>query len=672
MNPNKSFFKIAVLAVALAPCVVFGQSKLDKQVLMTIGGKPVTVREFEKIYEKNNSGNSEVIEKKSVEEYLDLFVNFKVKVREAEELKLDTNAQFVKELERYRSQLAKPYFSNDEIDDELVQEVKYRQTKDIRASHILIKVGEHALPSDTLRAYNKAMEIRKRALDGEDFGDLAVALSDDPSASDFEGNDMKPARKGNRGDLGYFTVFDMVYPFETAAYNTPVGQVSMPIRTSFGYHLIKVYEISDAIGTATVAHIFIDIPEGASEAEIHRLETKANNIYEEVMSKGKGYWDEAVNRYSDDRGTKQRGGRLTSFTVSRIVPEFITTIKGMNPGDISKPVRTSFGFHIIKLINIDSPLNVAVSESVIKARIEKDMRSKKSEEVVVAKIKSDNKFKEYGKNLEKFVATVDTTIVSGMYKESPEANQKAVLFKIGKAKYTVGDFIHFIKNNPIPVKMTVSDCAMQQYSAFVNKSVIGFEDSQLESKYEDFKYLVQEYHDGILLFDLMEKMVWNKASADSVGLEQFYEANKDKYMWGNRVEGAVVRVLDRKNLQTVLDIVNNQSIGIESYRDTIRNSDVKAIVRYGYYQRGDDHSVDQTEWTPGTVSVYPSTVDDGVTVVRIVGERAPEHKKLKEARGLVTSDYQVELERKWIEELRAKYPVSINQPVLEKVKAQYK
>lgn len=659
---------ICALAFMLMPLQVFTQSKIDNKVLMTIGDEPVTVKEFVKIYEKNNGGNSDVVDKKTIDEYLDLFVNFKIKVLEAENLKLDTNPQFVRELDRYRSQLAKPYFSNEEINESLVNEARERYKKDIRASHILVKVSEHALPSDTLKAYNKTMEIRRRALNGEDFGELAYELSDDPSARDREATPTQPAFKGNRGDLGYFTVFDMVYPFETAAYKTPVGQISMPVRTSFGYHLIKVTDVSDAMGTATVAHIFISVPEGSSPEEVDELRNKSDRIFEEITEKGEDYWDEAVNLYSDDRGTKQRGGRLTGFTVSRIVPEFVAAVKSMKIGEISKPVRTNFGFHIIKLLSIESPLTMNVPETIIKSRIEKDMRSKKSEEVVVATIKKENGFKEYGKNIEKFVSTVDSTIVKGKFVESKQAKPKSVLFKIAKQKYTVANFIDFIKKNQVFTDMPPRDYAMQLYTEFADKSVLMYEDAHLEEKYEDFKYLVREYHDGILLFDLMDRMVWTKAGTDTVGLEAFFEANRDKYMWGERVEGAVVRVLDKANLDDALAIVRNAEIDPETYRDTIRNAGIKAIVRYGYYQRGDDHSVDNTEWNPGIIKVYPSTVDNSVTIVRIVSPRAPEHKKLKEARGIVTSDYQVELERKWLGQLKEKYPVTINQKVLEQVK----
>ena len=246
------------LSFMMAPSLLSAQS-YTKKTLITIGDKEITVKEFMDTYEKNNV-NTEVIDKKSVDEYLDLYIDFKLKVTEAENLKMDTAASFIKELSNYRQQLAKPYFSNDEITDELVKEAYERMQYDINAAHILIKCDVNAVPSDTLAAYKKAMSIRERALKGEDFGDLAAELSDDPSARDMEEiPGVRKAYKGNRGELGYFTAFDMVYPFESGVYNTAEGGISMPVRSSFGYHIIKVNSKTAASGLVRAAHIFLAV-----------------------------------------------------------------------------------------------------------------------------------------------------------------------------------------------------------------------------------------------------------------------------------------------------------------------------------------------------------------------------------------------------------------------------
>ena len=651
--------------------MVHAQSKLDSQVLMTIGGQPVTVQEFRDVYEKNNL-KDDVIEKKSVDEYLDLFVNFRMKVMEAYEIKLDTNKKFKAELEGYRKQLAKPYFTNDEISDELIEEAYQRKLKDIRASHILITCDKHALPSDTLKAYNKAMEIRKKALKGEDFGKLAEIYSQDPSARDMQATANTPARKGNRGDLGFFTVFDMVYPFETGAYNTKEGEVSMPVRSDYGYHLIKVNSITDALGTIRAAHIFLPLSPDASEEEVNATKSKAENIYKELMEVNGKNWNEVVMKYSEDRGTSNRQGELTPFTVSRIVPEFIETVKGLKPNEIAAPVRTNYGYHIIKLIATTSVGTFEQEKRGLSDRIEKDMRSKKSEEMVLQQIKKDYGFKGNEQNVNDFIATIDSTILRGRFIPSPTADMKAQLFSLGDKHYTVNDFVDYILKEQVPQKyVTPQTYAYQLYDLFQNKMVMDYADAHLEEKYPEFKKLVQEYNDGILLFDLMEKEVWNKAVTDTVGLQEFYEKHANNYMWKDRVKACIITVARAESLprlkQYLEDGVPYDSLRNVAVRDTLNY----VYVRTGFFQRGDNQYVDETEWKVDARKEFPSTVDESTVIVGIMELRQPENKTLREARGLVTSDYQLELEEKWIQRLREKYPVKIDEKVLDKVRKLY-
>lgn len=664
--------RFAVLATLLSSCLVASaQSKLDKQVLMTIGDTPVTVKEFTDVYNKNNL-KGEVIDKKSVDEYLDLFVNFRMKVMEAYDMKLDTNPKFKKELEGYRKQLAKPYFSNDEVSEELVEEAYNRKKKDIRASHILITCDKHALPADTLKAYNKAMDIRKKALKGEDFGALAVTYSQDPSARDMKATETTPARPGNRGDLGYFTVFDMVYPFETGAYNTPEGEISMPVRSDYGYHLIKVTSVTDAIGTTQAAHIFLPITKDAPEEDVKALKEKADNIYKELKAEDGKNWSEAVKKYSEDRGTVSRDGVLSPFTVSRIVPEFIETIKKLQPNEISEPVRTNYGFHIIKLISTSKIGSFEQEKKALAERVEKDMRSKKSEEMVLQQIKKDYGFKNNDKNISDFVATVDSTILRGSFVPSADAKMDAPIFTIGDQIFTVGDFVEYIKAKQTQQRyVTAPTYAYQMLESFQSEKVLDYADQHLEEKYPDFKVLVQEYNDGILLFDLMEKEVWNKAVEDTAGLKDFYEKNATKYMWKDRVEACIITVTNPESLPKVKTYIAD-GVPFDSLRSRVIHDSVNYVyVRKGFYQHGDNQYVEEMEWKAGASKEIPSTVDNSTVLVYIIQVRQPEPKTLREAKGLVTSDYQVVLEEQWMEKLRKKYPVSVNQDVLAKVRKLY-
>ena len=668
-----NFLKTFMLAAFVLPTIfAFGQSKLDKQVLMTIGDQSITVKEFTDVYYKNNL-KSEVIEKKSVDDYLDLFINFRMKVMEAEAQQLDTSAKFQKELSGYRKQLAKPFMSSDDITDELLQEAYQRKLKDIRASHILIRCDKHALPSDTLKAYNKAMDIRKKALKGEDFGDLAVRYSDDPSAKPSKATDQSPARPGNRGDLGYFTVFDMVYPFETGAYNTKEGEISMPVRSDFGYHIIKVNSVTDAMGTIQAAHIFLQLPFDAPEEDVAATKEKADNIYKEVMAKDGKNWNEAVTNYSDDRGTVSRGGALSNFTVSRIVPEFIEACKTLEVNEISQPVRTDYGFHIIKLLGKTGVGSFEKESKNLTERIEKDMRSKKSEELVLRQVKKEYNFKTDDKNVEAFMATIDSTILSGAYEPSEKADMNATLFTIDGHPTKVKDFVAYIKEKQTVQKyVTPATYAYQLYESFSNETMLEYADAHLEEKYPEFKAMVQEYRDGILLFDLMDREVWDKAVKDTLGLKEFHARNAEKYMWGDRVLATVVTVTRPESLPKVKALIENGT-PLDSLRSVMQRDSISyAFARKGFFQKGDNQYVDQTEWKEGVVKEIPSTVDQTTTIVCIREVRKPEQKTLKEAKGLVTSDYQVELEQKWMEALHEKYPVKIDEKVLEKVRNLYK
>ena len=670
---NRNFLKMFVLASLIMPAFFAqAQSKTDKEVLMTIGDQSITVKDFTDVYYKNNL-KSDVIEKKSVDDYLELFTTFRMKVMEAERLQLDTSAKFKKELAGYRKQLAKPFMSSDDITDELIEEAYQRKLKDIRASHILIRCDKNALPSDTLKAYNKAMDIRKKALaKGADFGALADQYSDDPSAKGMKATDQNPARPGNHGDLGYFTVFDMVYPFETGAYNTKEGEISMPVRSDFGYHLIKVVSITDALGSIQAAHIFLQLPFDAPAEDVAATKQKADNIYKELMAQNGKNWNEMVKQYTDDKGTIARNGALSNFTVSRIVPEFIEACKSLEINEISKPIRTNYGFHIIKLLGKSGVSSFEKESKALSERIEKDQRSKKSEEVVLKQVKTEYKFKQNDKNLETFLATIDSSILRNAYEPAAEVDMNATLFSLENNPTKVSDFVTYIKANMTTQKyVTPATYGYQLYENFRNETVMNYADAHLEDKYPEFKALVQEYKDGILLFDLMDREVWNKAVKDTVGLAEFHKRNASKYMWGDRAYATIITVTRPEALPKVKALLD-KGVELDSLRNAFqRDSITNAFVRKGYYQKGDNQFVDQTEWKVGVRNEIPSTVDQSTVIVCIREVRKPEQKTLKEARGLVTSDYQVELEQNWVKTLKEKYPVKINESVLEKVRKMY-
>lgn len=660
---------LIALLFLMMPSLLLAQS-YGKKTLITIGDKKISAQEFMNTYEKNNI-NNDVIDKKSVEDYLDLYIDFKIKVTEAEALMMDTSSTFIKELANYRQQLAKPYFSNDEITDELTREAYERMLYDINASHILIRCEANAIPADTLAAYNKAISIRNRALKGEDFGDLAAELSDDPSARDMEEiPGVRRAYKGNKGNLGYFTVFDMVYPFETGAYNTNEGEISMPVRSDFGYHIIKVNSKTPASGTIKAAHVMVAVDPNDPNKQDSIVQIKINNIYNEILPDGSN-WADIVKKYSDDKGTIVTQGQLSPFRVSNIVPEFIAAIKDLEPNEISKPVKTVIGYHIIKLISTATPADFETEQPKLREKVERDMRGQYSEEIAMKRIIKSNRFKENIKVKDAFIATIDSTLTLGKFVVNPEVNTQEVLFSINEASYTIQNFIDYIiKNQQTQGFITETAYAYQLYDDFLKEKVFEYEDAHLEQKYPEFNTLVQEYHDGILLFSLMENQVWNKAAEDSVGLQNFYEKNKHKYMWDNRVKALIVTCNENDDIAVIEKMVRD-GVEVDSLRSFIKTNKYKASTRASFFQKGDNVNIDNTEWKVGTIAIYPSTVDNTTQIIRILEVRDPEPKTFKETKGIVTSGYQNEIEAQWIEDLRAKYIVTVNEKLLDKIIKKY-
>jgi peptidyl-prolyl cis-trans isomerase SurA len=646
------------------------QKRLDKKVLLTVGNEQVTVKELTDVYKKNNV-NNEMIDKKSFEEYVDLYSNFRLKVLEAEHLKMDTSKAFQKELNGYREQLAKPYFTDDKVSEELLMEAYNRKLRDVRASHILIKVNKDAVPKDTLAAYNKIAALRARIVNGEDFGKVAMEASDDPSARDREAvPNQSPFRPGNKGDLGFFSVFDMVYPFENGAYNTPDGEISQIIRTDFGYHIIKVVAKSDAVGTIEVAHIYVALNPGSDSAAIAERSEKINNIHKKI-EEGMTF-EEAVRQFSEDRGSATREGKLSKFTSSRIVPEFVEVVKTLQVGQVSSPVQTMYGFHIIKLISIEKPGTFELEKDKLKERLAKDARSKKSEEAVITKIKKEAKYKENKVNLTTFVALFDTTLTEGKFNATAVQSSTNTLFSLGDNNYTDGQFSAYIaKNQSKQENISPEMYAHKLFTGYVTESCLAYEDSKLEKKYPEFASLMQEYRDGILLFDLTDQKVWSKAVKDTSGLATFHQANKANYIWGERAEATVYTISkpeDVSKVQAILAELNDDVAIVDKFRT---DSIISVKIQPGKFEKGDNNFVDMIEWKPGLSGELNSSVDKNIVFVKVKAILPQQEKALSEAKGIITSDYQTYLEKQWIEELRVKYPVTINKDVLEKVKAKY-
>ncbi len=661
---------IRLLAISLITVLTLGnavsQTSIDNKVLVTIGDENVTAGEFMRVYEKNNT-QTDLYEADAVKDYLNLYTNFKLKVIEAETLMMDTASSFIKELEGYRTQLAKPYFIDETVNESLLEEAWTRSKTDIRASHILIMVDENATPDDTLRAYNKISNILEEINSGKSFEDAAVEHSDDPSARDREAIPNKQRfRKGNNGDLGYFTVFNMVYPFENAAYSTKLNEISPVIRTKYGYHILQITDIKEAMGTAEVAHIFVALRPDASTEDSLRKAEKINNIYSKIQE-GLTFED-AVKEYSEDKGSIKNNGKLSPFSCNRVVPEFVSVIDKLDINDISEPVQTAYGFHIIKLISVKKPGTLEEESSKLKERLAKDKRSQKSEDAVITGIKKHNKYKEFPKAKAEVFASIDTSVLSKRFVAEGLANMTDPVMRLKKDKYSQYDFAKFVqKKQRIQDNIDKDVYLNQLFKEFVKENCIDFMDKNLEDQYPDFKDLVQEYHDGILLFNLTDEKVWTKAVKDSTGLQNFFENNRSKYTWGERVDATIYHLKDGSVVDQVKEIITSNDNDGDIAKALELDSITSVKILPGQYESGDDKYVDMVEWKQGISDPIKSDVENLTVFVKINEVLPPQPKELSEARGLITADYQTYLEEKWIDELKAKYPVSVNEEVLKQI-----
>jgi len=639
----------------------------NDKTLVTIGDERIPVKEFLRVYEKNNT-EEERQKPDAIKEYLDLYINFKLKVKEAEDLKMDTIASFKKELEGYRKQLAKPYFTDETVNEKLLKEAYDRLMYDVRASHILLMVDKDASPEDTLQAWNKINKIREEILAGKDFGEAAAEYSEDPSAKDQkEVPGKQAARKGNKGDLGYFTVFNMVYPFESAAYETPVGEVSKPVRTQYGYHLVKVADKKPAMGTAEVAHIFVRLRQNATQDDINRKTEKINNIYQKLQ--GGMTWDDAVKEYSEDKGSISKGGKLPKFSSSRIVPEFVVAIDSLKPGQYSKPVRTMYGWHIIKLIDTKKPGTFDEEKAGLEQRLKKDARSGLSKEAVIAKIKADHHFKIMDNAKAELFAVIDSTVLEKNFKaDSTLLTYNKPLIKLGNLVKTQQDFVKYIEKNQNKKTNPDKEVYLNNlFNSFVEKTCFDYKDANLEKEYPAFANLMKEYHDGILLFNLSDKKVWSKAVKDSTGLKQFYNQHKGDYKWKERVEATIYEISNKKDVDKAVAIIKNNDDDGQTAKLLMKDSITSVKIIPGKFEKGDDKYVDAVNWNPGLYKASVSDVEDLNVYVKIKSIIKPMIKTLDEARGLVTADYQNYLEKEWVKDLKDKYPVVINEKVLSKL-----
>ena len=649
--------------------VAFSQRKAANPLLFRVGYRSITKSEFIAAYKKNNI-DINAVESRSVNEYLELYINFNLKVLEAMSLGLDTNPDFISEVNAYREQMSKPYLEDHETIEKLVDEAYKRLQYDLRVSHILVSLDRNALPEDTLNAYLKISKIRDRIKAGESFEELAKTYSDDPSARDTPAEGVIAGRPGNAGDIGYFSAFHMIYSFENMAYNTVEGELSKPFRTDFGYHILKVTDKLPAMGTAYVSQIMILTPFGASEEQERESKRKIDELYERLLQ-GEVFLD-LVRQYSQDPQSASRDGMLDPFSSSRMLPQIVEAISELNDsGDFSRPIKSGFGWHIIQLHKKEAVGDLEDYYPTIRNLVMRDARSRLSHQSLINKLKKAYRFKMYPRRLKSVVDMVDESIFRGEWTPEPGARLDRDLIRFASISYTQQNFVDFLVNTQ--TRQTPHDIAVyieQQLNMFAKQKLMVYEDTQLENKYPEFRNLLREYHDGMLVFDITDKIVWSRAMEDTLGLKQYFEENRSNYMWDDRLLvnlysfddlGGAKDFLEKKKEKT------RQNIPLsEKFKPVDKDffEDVKGEQRR--FTQGEHPVIDRLDWNQKGFKgpFYYSRKYLVAELIRIV---PPEPKLLNEARGMVISDYQAYLERLWTDELRGKYEIFVDQDVLNTI-----
>jgi peptidyl-prolyl cis-trans isomerase SurA len=648
---KKAFRVVIIIAGVIVGQVAYAQIQ-NSETLLTINNTPVSADEFISLYIKNTKATGAKIDKSTLDDYLNLFINFKLKVQAARDAGIDTLSSFRNEYNGYIDQLAQSYFIDQETLDALTREAYQRMKEEVSASHILISIPETVTGADTLKYYQKALEARSKVINGEPFGKVALTTSNDPSVS------------RNNGYLGWFSAFQMVYPFETAAYSTPVDSVSMPVRTRFGYHIIKVHGRRPAKGQIKIAHIMVRVNPNASPQEMENARQKIVDIHNRLLN-GESF-AELAKKESQDNGTAPNGGELPWIRSGQIIPELEEVAFALkDTGDISKPFQTSFGWHVVKLLDRKLPGEFEEMLPEIKNLLARDSRTMIIRTTFINKLKKEYGVKEFpAESAKHLTSLIDSTIFKGEWKvPSIKANPTVLVAK--ELNYPLSDLLQFISLNQQKSRNhSIQSFISFIYTDWVNQTIINLEKSLLPQKYPEFKQLANEYLEGMLLFEISNREVWTKAS-DSVAISTFYENHRDKYTWGEKIYFTVYQTPDSKIAQAFENALKkNPAIN----PDVLIKKWNKKTQRVTYNQQvgfPDNPIISgYTQWNSG---INISVQNDKHVVVHINKTTTGEPKELNDCRAEVMADYQQYLEESWIQTLKEKYKVNINNDTYNKL-----
>jgi len=654
-----------LLLGVIASLSIFGiNAQTEDPVLMKINNHPILKSEFEYLYNKNNTAT-----KQSLDEYLKLFVDYKLKVEEAVTQGFDTASTFVKEYNSYKNQITQPYLKDTVSENTIAKQLYDRMGENIEVSHILIRLPQgNLLPKDTLAAYDKAMSIRNQLFGKKPktFEELAKEYSEDPGAKQSE----RP------GYLGWATSMMFVHPFEDAMYATPVNEVSMPVRSMFGYHLIKVHDKKADQGKVKVAHIMFSYPQrNATQQEKDSVKKVAEGVYERLLSGGN--FGELAKEYSSDKMSAENGGSMGWLRAGLGLPaEFLDAAFAIkDTGNISAPITTAFGYHILKLEDKGPRDTWAESKTNILERLRRSDQQEKVQDLTMKKRAREIHYKI---NDEAFLFLMDLAKdyypSDSLFFEKVKDKQNMQLVSVDDVagniynQYTLNNYMNYLSEGS-NVRSTISTEFIEKtVNAFIADKINQSYANSLTRKYPEYRNLLKEYHDGILLFNVMNDEVWEKAAKDTVGLENYFAKNKSKYTWSApHYKGHIVYCKDEATLKEAEKLAKKVKKGQdlnEFLKSKLDNDSVKFVfARKGVWGQGDNKFVDsyifKSAETPEPLKDYPFYFVTGKSL------KSPE--EYLDVKGLVISDLQEQREKEWISALREKFPVEIDDKILKTI-----
>lgn len=621
----------------------------SQDVLLTVDGDSIMASDFLNLYNKNLDLVKDESQK-DVDAYLELFINYQLKVKEAEHLELDNNPAYIKEFTTYKNQLIKNYLSETKVTDELMKEAYDRGAYDIKANHILVRLDE--TDRDTLQAYQTLMNYRNRILD-EGF--------DNVKAEVHNGKDIFAE------NLGYFSTFRMVYNFETAAYNTPVGEVSMPFRTRFGYHVVQVLDKRPSLGEVTVAHIILLKNDKDS---LQQQKTRIHEIYKKIKQ-GEDFGSLAK-QFSEDRSSAGLGGELPSFTSTQIgVPEFEAAAFGLkNIGDVSEPFQSSYGWQIVKLLNKKERGSYEETKADLETKVSHDSRSKLINSRLAQELRQKYKIESNPDAIPYFESLITPKFYSNSWALPDDFKSSQVLLKINGSEVTYDSFGQYLVKKQrfyLNKEVSTSDLIATEYKDFEEAELLAYHENHLEFENKEFASTLKDYRDGLLLFDLMEKEIWSGVNNDTIALKSFYDTHKNDYFWPQRVEVVIASAAKRKDLGQV-EKMWKQGKSIQNIEKRMNVEEQQKVIFTKTTKPLDYEGFPQDLPIAGFSEIYE--FNDAYHIVKVVGLLPKKDMTFNEAKGQVISDYQDQRETDWLKGLRKRYDVKINQDVLQKVKSQ--